>query len=140
MPLAAVVLHQLADDRTLRVPHGETAAELVREAEQVELGRQLAVVALLGFLETVEVLGERGLALPCRAVDALQHRALLVAAPVRAGDLHQLEVAELARRRDVRPAAQVDELGGVAVDADRLAAADLAGVLAVGGARRARAR
>ena len=34
---------------------------------------------------------------------------LLVAAPVRAGNGEQLERADLARRRDVRPAAQVDE-------------------------------
>ena len=38
--LAAVVLHQLADDRTLRMPDRQTAAELVREAQQIELGRR----------------------------------------------------------------------------------------------------
>ena len=54
--LAAVVLHELADDAALRVPHGEAAAELVGEREQVELGAELAVVALLGLLEPVEVL------------------------------------------------------------------------------------
>ena len=130
--LAAVVLHQLAHDGALRMPHRQPPTQFVREAEQVELGGELAVIALLGLLETMQVLGERGLALPRRAVDALQHRALLVAAPVGAGDLHQLEVAEPAGRRHMRPAAQVDELVGVAVDADRLAAGDLAGVVAVG--------
>ena len=47
-----------------------------------------------GFLEAVQVLGERVLRLPRGAVDALEHRALLVAAPVRARDLRQLERAE----------------------------------------------
>ena len=117
--LAAVVLHQLADDGALRVPHGEAAAELAREAEQVELGGEPAVVALLGLDELLEVGLQGGVGLPRRAVDALQHRALLVAPPVGAGDLLQLEVTEAARRRHVRALAQVDELGRVAVDADR---------------------
>ena len=46
---------------------------------------------------------------PGRAVDALEHRALLVAAPVRAGRAEQLERADLARAGHVRAAAQVDE-------------------------------
>ena len=109
--LPAVVLDQLAHDGALGVPDGEPAAELVREAEQVELGGELAVVALLGLGELVEVGLQRRVGLPRRAVDALQHRALLVAPPVGAGDLLQLEVAEAAGRRHVRALAQVDELG-----------------------------
>jgi hypothetical protein len=73
------------------------AADLVGEAEQVELDAELAVVALLGLLEAVEVLGERLLGVPRRAVDALQHRLGLVAPPVGAGHPHQLEVAQAAR-------------------------------------------
>ena len=53
VPAAAVVLHQLADDGALRMPHRQAAAELVREAQQVELGGELAVVALGGLLELV---------------------------------------------------------------------------------------
>ena len=115
------------------MPYGQATAQLVWKAEQVEFGSQLAVIALLGFHEAVQMLGERGLALPRRAIDALQHRALLVAAPVRSGDLHQLESLEPAGRGHVRPAAQIDELGSVAVDADRLVATDLGDVVAVGG-------
>ena len=44
--LAAVILHQLADGCTLRVPHREAATELAREAEQILLDSELAVVAL----------------------------------------------------------------------------------------------
>jgi hypothetical protein len=51
-----------------------------------------------------------------------------------AGHLHQLVVTELARRRHVGTATEIDEVVGVAVDADRLTPADLAGVLVVGGA------
>ena len=117
--LAAVVLHQLADDGALRMPDGEPAAQLPREAEEIELGGEPAMVALLGLGELLEVGLQRRLGLPGRAVDALQHRALLVAPPVGAGDLLQLEVTKAARRRDVGTLAQVDELGGVAIDAHR---------------------
>jgi hypothetical protein len=129
---AAVVLHQLADDGALRVPHGEPAAQLAREAQQVEFVREFAVVALERLLELVEVIGERLLRLPRRAVDALQHRALLVAAPVGARHPLQLEEAELARRGHVRADAHVHERLRVAVGADDAALAHLCGVLAVG--------
>ena len=94
----------------LRVEHREARADLLGEREQVELDAELAVVARLGLLEAVQVLVERLLRLPRGAVDALEHRALLVAAPVRARDLRELERAEPLGRRHVRAAAQVDEL------------------------------
>ena len=85
-------------------------ADLVGEAEQVELDAELAVVALGRLLEAVEVRLERLLRVPRRAVDALELRVALLAAPVGAGDPHQLEVAEVeAGVGHVRAAAQVDE-------------------------------
>ncbi len=67
------------------------------------------MVALLGFLDLLEIgvelflLGESG------AVDAGEHRVLAVAAPIGAGHLHQPEgVADFARRRHVRAAAEVE--------------------------------
>ena len=131
VPEPAVVLDQLAHDGALRVPHGETAAEHRREAQQVELGRQLAMVAFGRLLQLMEMVGEGLLGLPGRAVDALQHRPLLVAAPVRAGHLLQLEMAEPARRRHVRTDAHVDEIVGVAVHADHAVGRHLGGVLVV---------
>ncbi len=127
VPLAGIVLHQLADEATLRVEHGEPGADLRREGEQVQLGAELAMVPALGLLETVEVLRERLRRLPGGAVDALQLRPVLVAAPVGAGDAHQLEVAEPARLGHVRAPAQVDEVAGVPIGGDEpgLVAADL---------------
>ena len=58
---------------------------------QIELPPQLAMVALLGLLQHVQMGIEFILLRPGRAVDALQLFVLLVAAPVGAGDLHQLE-------------------------------------------------
>ena len=90
------------------------------------------MVTLGCFLELVEVVGERLLRLPRGAVDALQHRALLVATPVRTGHALQLEEAELARGGHVGADAHVDEGVGVAICADDPALADLGGVLVVG--------
>ena len=67
------------------------------EAEQVELDAEAPVVALLRLLASPQVLIELLLGRPDRAVDALEHRALLVAAPVRPGRAEQLERADLAR-------------------------------------------
>ena len=68
------------------------------------------MVALGGFLEPDEMGVELLLVEPGGAVDAAQHRVLLVAAPVSARDARQLERLriELAGGGEVRPAAQVD--------------------------------
>ena len=68
------------------------------------------MIALLGFLEHVQVLLQLVLRGPGRAVDALQLLVAVVTAPIGAGHFHQLEVLELARARHVRAAAQVLEL------------------------------
>ncbi len=83
------------------------------------------MVALLRFLEHLQVRGEILLVTPDRAVDALEHRVVLVAAPVRPGNRHQLEGVwgDLPRVLHVRTPAQILE-AGVPVGADdrRLAA------------------
>ena len=103
------------------VPEHHAGAFLL-EVEQVELAAELAVVALLGFLDLLQIgvelflLGER------RAVDARQHRIVAVAAPIGARHLHQLEgVADLAGRGHVRAAAEIEPVALV-VDLDRLVA------------------
>ena len=78
------------------------------------------MIALLGLFEAVQVVLELLLVGPGRAVDPLQHLVARIAAPVGAGDLHQLEGRELAGGRHVRPAAQVHPVA-LAVEADRLA-------------------
>ena len=65
----------------LRVPE-HRARRVVLEMEQVHLAAELAVVALLGFLELLEVGGELLLVAERGAVDALELRALRIAAPV----------------------------------------------------------
>ena len=96
------------DDHPVRLPERHARRQL-GEHEQVQLAPQLAVVARAGLLEPLEVglevLGgvERG------AVDAGEHLAARVAAPVRAGEREQLERLDPARGRRVRAAAQVGE-------------------------------
>ena len=104
------LLDQVADHRALRVPEDETGADLLVDREEVELAAEPAVVAPLGLLQPRQVGVELLLRRPGRAVDALQHRPLLVAAPVGAGDGEQLEGADLARAGDVRAAAEIEEL------------------------------
>src|SRR5436853_1467728 len=96
--------------------HRQPRADLLGEREQVELDTELSVVAPLGFDEPVQMLFECRLRLPRRAVDALEHRALLVAAPVGAGDLRELEDTDPAGRRDMRAATQVDEAHVTVID------------------------
>ncbi len=82
------------------------------------------MVALLGLLELLEVGGKLLLARPRRAVDALQLRVAVVAAPVGAGELGELEgLADLAGRGHVRAAAQVEPLA-LLVDLEVLAFGD----------------
>ena len=77
------------------------------------------MVSLLGLLEELQVVVELALRLPRRAIDAGQLRALLVAAPVSAGDPLQLESLYVSRRPDVGTKAQVQKIAR-AVDADAI--------------------
>src|SRR3546814_7393637 len=58
-----------------------------------------SVVALLGFLDALDVGGQLFLVRPCGAVDALQLFVLRIAAPVRTGNAGELERLEEARVR-----------------------------------------
>src|SRR5687767_8485429 len=66
------------------------------------------MIARLGFLDQLEVVVELLLGRKRGAVDTLQHRVSLVAAPVSAGHAGELYGAEERRARDVRSFAQVD--------------------------------
>src|SRR5262249_14198510 len=101
---------QLAHDGPpARQPDPRPPRDLVEDIE-VQLAAELAVIAFLGLLQTPEVLVEVLLSEPRRPIDPLEHRALLVAAPVRARRREKLEEPDLARGTDVRAAAEIDEL------------------------------
>src|SRR5258708_15813147 len=75
------------------------------------------MVALQGLFQPPEILIEFLLREPRCAVDALQHRAMLVPAPVGTCYTHQLKRADLSSFLDMRPTTQVQERI-LCVDAD----------------------
>ena len=88
--------------------------------EQIHLAAEFSVVALLGFLDLLQIGVEFFLLGKGGAVDARQHFAVGIAAPIGAGDLHQLErVADLAGRGHMRTAAQIEPVA-LFVDFQRL--------------------
>ena len=118
------------------MPHGEAWTEFVGPRHEVEFGCETTVIAFLGLGKHLQVGLQRLFVGPRRAVDALQHRTGDVAPPVRTGDRLKLERAEATGRRHMRAGAHVAEAIAIAVVADRVTAADLAGVLAAGGTGR----
>src|SRR6185369_17000764 len=96
------------DDLALGMPEGGPRRDVMK-AEQVELNAETAMVALLRFLASPQVLIELLPGRPGSAVDALEHRALLVTAPVRPGRAQELEGPDLPGARHMGSAAQVDE-------------------------------
>ncbi len=85
---------RVVDERALRVKERAPRRDRMK-APEVELLAELAMVAPLGFLEELEMALQLRLGRPRGAVDPLQHRVLLVAPPIGAGDAGQLECAEL---------------------------------------------
>jgi hypothetical protein len=114
--LAPHALDLVPDGHAGRLPERAPGRDLV-EQEEPELLAELAVVAGARLLETLEVVVEVLLLEEGRPVDAGEHLAARVAAPVRAGDRLQLEGADALGRRRVRAAAQVGE-GAVGVERD----------------------
>ena len=116
--VACLFLHLLSElfelldhHAAVRQPEGQAGTDLVVEHVDLKIAAQLAVVALLGFFQLMEVVLQLLGIFPGRAVDALEHLILLVAAPVGTGNVHQLEgiLLDLLRTLDMRPAAQVRE-------------------------------
>src|SRR4051794_34978588 len=91
------------------MPENQSRADVFLNREEIELLPDHAVVALARFLEPSDVLVEILFGEPGRAIDALEHLSALVAAPIRAGRVQQLEVLDLPGARHMRPAAEIDE-------------------------------
>ncbi len=118
---AHIVLDHAPERQALGVPEHHALA-LFLHVEEIEFATELAVIALLGFLDAHEVGGEILLVHPCRAVHPLQHLVAMIAAPVGSGQLHQLErLRQLARGGQVRAAAEVAPLVAMRIERDGLA-------------------
>ena len=68
------------------------------------------MIALARLIAAPQVLVDLLLGLPCGAIDALQHRSIVLAAPVGPGNGEQLERSDLSGALHMRPAAEILEL------------------------------
>src|SRR5204863_5577026 len=124
---AHVILDDAEQLPALGVPE-DAADRLFLQMEQVELAPELAMVAAFGLFEPEQVLVQFLLVRPCRAVDPLQLGIVRVAAPIGAGNIHQLEgLPEPAGRWQMRTDAEIDEIP-LPVQADLLLGRDLADI------------
>src|SRR5262249_6453877 len=103
--LAYELFHQVAHHLAPGQEEWDTGADIVAEDEEAQVLTQAPVVTTFGLLQVFQVGVKFLLRGESRAVDALQHRVLLVAAPVGPGHGHKLEWTDLARIFDVRSAA-----------------------------------
>src|SRR5205807_2673402 len=94
-----------------------TGRYLVADDKELQFAPKFAVIAFLRLFQSPEVVIEFLLREPGRAVDALQHGAMLVTTPVSSRDLHELDRPHLARVLDMRPATQVKK-GILRIDAN----------------------
>src|SRR5690606_41250280 len=85
----------------LPISDGQPGADLLGEAEQVELDAEPPVVAPFGLLQHRQVGLEGLLALPRGAVDALKLRVALVSPPVGGGHRSEEHTSELQSRENL---------------------------------------
>ena len=129
------VLELEAQLRPAGKPERQAGADGWREGEEFELLTDLAVVALLGFLEEGEILVEHLLLREGDAVEARQLLAFLVAPPIGPSHAQDLDGLDVGRVGNVRPTAKVGERalrigrdGAVGQLADQLRLVDFAPV------------
>ena len=95
---------------SLGVPEHD-ARPLLLEVKEIHLAPQLAMVALLRFLDLPEIGRKLLLGCPGGTVDALQLRVVVIATPIRSRELGELEgFADVTGRGHVRAAAQIEPL------------------------------
>src|SRR5229473_3274674 len=129
------VFDDFADQAALGMPEDQARTGFVLDAEEFELGAELAMIAAFGLFEAMEVFVQLFFGEEASGVNALELRVAFLAFPVGAGDIHELEGLDALGGRNVRAAAEVDELaGGVERDdglygffLDELALEDLVG-------------
>jgi len=126
MAFAPKVLDQHAHPPALGVPVDQPGAGLLVDAEQIQLLAQAPMVTALQLGYVIEPGLQRFFGRPDRAIDALQHRTLFVAAPIGPCDARQRKGrwVELAGMFHVWTAAQVGELA-IAIHADGFALGEL---------------
>ncbi len=108
--VAQPAFHDGANQAALGVPENEACAGFFLNAEEVEFRAELAVIAALGFLDAMQMRVQLFLREESHRVNSLELGIAFLALPVGAGDVHQLERLNALGGRNVRAAAEVDEL------------------------------
>ena len=85
-PTTDILFQRLPNRIALGVPK-YAALRFLLKMEQIHLAAQLAVVALFGFLDHMQIGLQVFFIAPARAVNALQHFIIAVAAPIGTGQL-----------------------------------------------------
>ncbi len=95
------------------MPENQPRPRQFLDGKQIELLPDHAMVALLGLFLLVNKIVEVFLREKRRPINALQLRVLLIAQPVSAGNVQQLERLDLPGRGNVRAAAEIEKLAGL---------------------------
>src|SRR5271169_4248026 len=108
--LAHPVFHLLADDPALGMPENQSRPRQFLNREQIKLLPDHAMIALLGFLDLLQMRIKILLREKRSPVNALQLRILLIPQPVSPRDVEQFERLDFSSRRNMRPAAEINKL------------------------------
>src|SRR5260370_16529306 len=92
------------------MPEDEAGAGFVLNAEEVQLGAELAMIATLGFFQAMKIFVQLLLCEEAGGVNAPQLRVSFLPFPVSARDTHQLEGLNALGLRNMRPTPQVAHL------------------------------
>src|SRR5579862_3329688 len=101
-----------ADQAALGMPEDQAGAGGFLNAEKIELGAKLAMIAALGLFDAVEIFVELFLGVEGERVNALELRVPFLAFPVGASDVGELERLDALGGRNVRAAAEIDKFAG----------------------------
>ena len=110
---AQPVFHDGANQAALGMPEDEARTGEFLNRVQIELLAEGTMIAALGFLKLAHVLVHFLLGVERSAVDALELGIAFLAEPIGSSDVEQLEGLDLSGGRDMRAAAEIDELAGL---------------------------
>src|SRR5262249_847765 len=101
---------QVANEAAFGMPEDQAWTGFFLNAKEVKFAAELAMIAAFGLFEAMEVFVQLFLREECGGIDALELRVTFLAFPVGAGDVHQFERLNALGGRDVRTAAEINEL------------------------------
>src|SRR5690554_2895115 len=94
--IADIIDERVIDERAARLEEGR-GRRIGVKGDEIELAAELSMIALLRFFSLREIGSQRFRIGEGRTVDALKHRVTLIAAPIRARAMRELEGLQKAR-------------------------------------------